>query len=318
MAAKLQLGEDTLADLYHNLRGPNALDCAELPHSHQHCIRAIHADTYFVMPGQDDVSRTSSGSRPGDSFADVVFGYLWAKLLRKYEDELAQLGIVENFPEVAQVGLNSPFKDAGGVRVLGPTWCDDLCVFFSSADAKGLLTKGGSLTGLLLDICKGHGMTPNLKKNKSELLLSLRGPGSRYWRKVCYHDWDGKMPIVCADGTNFVHVTGSYQHLGGVFHHGGDQRRESGRRLAIAHSAFNEHRRLLYCNKKFTMNKRTSLFRALVLSKAVYGMESWVLQTARDRMQLHSKLLRLYKRLMNVDHNAHVTDEEIVASTALQ
>ena len=160
-------------------------------------------------------------------------------------------------------------------------------------------------------------MTPNLKKNKSELLLSLRGPGSRYWRKVCYHDWDGKMPIVCADGTNFVHVTGSYQHLGGVFHHGGDQRRESGRRLAIAHSAFNEHRRLLYCNKKFIMNKRTSLFRTLVLSKAVYGMESWVLETARDRMQLHSKLLRLYKRLMNVDHIAHVTDEEIVASTAL-
>ena len=317
MAARLNLEGDLLAELHENLRGPNALMSAGVPHCHRHYIQAIHTDTFFMMAGQNDRSRTLAGSRPGDSFADVVFGYLWAKLLRRYETELMSLGILETFPEVAEIGLEAEFKEGGGIPVLGPTWCDDLCVFFSADDAEGLVRKGGVITSILLDTCKGFGMTPNLNKNKSELLLAMSGRGSRAWKKTCFQDWQAMMPIVCADGTAHIHLVGSYQHLGGLVHHGGDQRREATRRMAIAHSAFGEHRRVLFRNKAFDLQRRTGLFKTLVLSKAVFGMEYWILRTQRDRNQLHSRLMRLYRRLLPEDATAHLTDEYIIATTEL-
>ena len=182
MAARLGLEGDTLSDLYENLKGPNALELARVPRTHRQYIQAIHTDTFFVMKGQRDRSRTLAGSRPGDSFADIVFGYLWAKLLKQYEKMLQDFGLLECFPAVSGVGLETSWSSDGEVQVLGPTWCDDLCVFFSADTAERLVKNGGVLAGLLIDLCKSHGMTPNLKRQKSEMMLSLRGKGSRHWR----------------------------------------------------------------------------------------------------------------------------------------
>lgn len=269
MASRLHLDGDTLAELHENLRRPSALVSAGVPHSHRHYIEAIHTDTFFKLPGQRDRSRTLAGSRPGDSFADVVFGYLWAKILRKLETDLDGLGLLERFPAASDIGLAAPIHEDGGLQVLGPTWCDDLCVLFSAEDAQGLVTKVGTVTSILIDLCKGHGVTPNLRKNKSEIMLVLKGKGSRHWRKICFDDWQGLLPVCCSDCVEWIHVVGTYQHLGGTLQHGGDQRREAARRMAVAHSAFGGHRRILYCNQRFELSKRIGLFKTLVLPKAV-------------------------------------------------
>ena len=84
-----------------------------------------------------------------------------------------------------------------------------LCPLVSADDSQGLVTKGGIITGILLDLCKGHGMTPNLKKNKSEIMMAFRGKGVRQWKKVCFHDWQGQLPVCCADGVAKVHLVGA-------------------------------------------------------------------------------------------------------------
>ena len=230
---------------------------------------------------------------------------------------LQDFGLLECFPAVSGVGLETSWSSDGEVQVLGPTWCDDLCVFFSADTAERLVKNGGVLAGLLIDLCKSHGMTPNLKRQKSEMMLSLRGKGSRHWRKVCFHEWNGRMPVICAQGVEQLHIVGTYQHLGGLLHHCGDQRRESARRMAIAHGAFNEHRRLLYKNRAFGLEKRVGLFKSLVLAKAVYGMESWILETRGERAQLHSRMMRLMRRLLPDQHDAHLSDECIIAKTEI-
>ena len=48
----------------------------------------FNTDTWFTIGNQQDIVRTEQGSRPGDSYADVVFGLLWAQLLRTYEARL--------------------------------------------------------------------------------------------------------------------------------------------------------------------------------------------------------------------------------------
>ena len=48
----------------------------------------FNTDTWFTIGNQQDIVRTEQGSRPVDSYADVVFGLLWAQLLRTYEARL--------------------------------------------------------------------------------------------------------------------------------------------------------------------------------------------------------------------------------------
>ena len=75
MAARLNMGRDLL-DLHRHLKEPSAIEQAQLPSTAKRAIQALHSDTFFVLPGQADRVRTQHGSRPGDSYADVVFGYL--------------------------------------------------------------------------------------------------------------------------------------------------------------------------------------------------------------------------------------------------
>lgn len=46
--------------------------------------------------------------------------------------------------------------------------------------------------------------------------MAFRGKGARQWKKVCFHDWQGQLPVCCADGVAKVHLVGAYNHLGGT------------------------------------------------------------------------------------------------------
>ena len=89
-----------MEDLHQHLRDPCALQQASLPPILRNCITAIHTDTWFVVDGQDnDVCRTTAGSRPGDCFADTIFGYLWARVLRSLEQKCIEMSLLEAFPQ---------------------------------------------------------------------------------------------------------------------------------------------------------------------------------------------------------------------------
>ena len=87
LAQRLQLPPGTLADLHeHSLSRPSR-SCHEL------YLSALHSDTWFYVAGQEDVCRTMVDSRPGDCFADTTFGYLWAKVFKNIEENLAARNI---------------------------------------------------------------------------------------------------------------------------------------------------------------------------------------------------------------------------------
>ena len=59
--------------------------------------------------------------------------------------------------------------------MLGPTWMDDLAICISGPSAIDLERKAALTAGILLETCMEHGVTPNLTRGKTELLLALRG-----------------------------------------------------------------------------------------------------------------------------------------------
>ena len=135
-------------------------------------------------------------------------------------------------------------------------------------------------------------MQPNLKKGKTEVMLCFRGIGSRELRRRYYSQNCG-FPVVCENKTHHISVVSRYLHLGGILHHRTVTNAEITRRLGIAHQAFTQHRRLLYRNAQIPWQKRKEMFSTLVLSKLMYGFESWTFETQQCRDQLHSGIIRL-------------------------
>ena len=319
MAARLHLDNGAIHDLRCRLAEPDALDRAGVPEFHRKYLQALHVDTHFHLVDQDigERVRTTFGSRPGDSFADVVFGYLWARVLHQLEASMNELGLLTHLPCPEHCGVFAELTDEK-VPFLGPTWCDDLCICLSHDSPRGIETKTATTLSLILDLCHEHGMSPNLKKGKAEVLFSFRGAGSRdlkrkyYGQKAC-----GVLHVVGERTTYSIGVVGEYRHLGGLVHATGDMRKEIRRRLAIAHSTFSKFRRILFHNNAFTQAKRVTIFQTLVMSQFTYGIETWTFDDIKTRTSLHAGVMRLYRRFLKVPHDAHVTDEEILVHIGL-
>lgn len=318
MCARLGLDSDAMHDLTQLLQEPAALAEAQAPAHVQRMLQAFHRDTWFQIGTQTDLIRTEIGSRPGDSFADVVFGLLWAKLLRKLEAHLVSFGILEFIPDIE---FPTPFasEDSSAyprIPLLGPTWMDDLSLLITAPCNEALITKTKLAVSLLLDACHDFQMAPNLKRGKTEIMLTFRGPQSRKFRREYYSSQQG-LTVICERQTVLVPVVTRYVHLGGLIHHRDVNRQEISRRLAIAHQAFQQHKRLLYRNRQLSWITRCDMFNTLILSKFLYGLESWTFTTNQSRMQIHNGIMRLYRMLLGLPHDAHITDTEVLVKTGM-
>lgn len=321
---KLNMPDSALHELWMILGGPNALEMANLPYHLKKSIAAIHRNTHFWMRGQIDVVETRFGSRPGDPFADVCFSYVWARVLHRLQEHMEQNHLIDMYPKADTLCI---FGDQSELRsgpdtqwnpFMGPTWMDDTAICLSATNTPDLISKATHTTSKLLELCTEHGMSPNLKRGKSEILLSLRGKDSRKHKIEMFGPHSTQtLPIITEHNSYQMPITNKYLHLGGLLHHGADQRVELRRRLATAHSAFNQHRRVLYHNTHISFTKRCELFQILIISKLLYGSESWLITDDRTVTAFHAAIYRLYRRLLRIPHDEHVFNEQLLAEVGL-
>ena len=319
LAQRLELDQDALHELYTMLQQDNALVQAGMEPHMRRAVAALHTDTHFHLAGQTDVCCTQIGTRPGDSWADIVFSFAWARLLRGLQEELQERNILDTFQKGQQwTPFGAQFFEEDEEAFLGPTWMDDLSLGVSGATAHEAETRIGFAAGALLDKCKRFGMTPNLKRGKTEILLHFQGAGSRLKRKQYFGGQaSGQMQILCESGVAQIGVTGEYVHLGNLIHHTGQNHKEMKRRVAIAHQAYSTHKRCLYRNRRIDPQKRSELFESLVLSKLLYGSETWVPDTIACGTQLHSSIIGLFKRLTGTRPDAHLRDDDVLMTCGM-
>eukprot|EP00435_Cladocopium_sp_Y103_P017883 s2571_g4.t1 len=232
---------------------------------------------------------------------------LWALLEGPTSAETLEL-----FPDAAPCELQ-PTQ-----AFLGPTWMDDTAICLDGTTPSSTIDRALLTAGKLLELCIEHGLSPNLKKGKTELLLSLRGRHSRQAKLNLFGpDAPDSLPVITEHQVLQVPLTRTYIHLGGLLHHQPDQREEVRRRLAQAHAAFTQHRRLLYHNAQIPFAKRRELFQVLVITKLMYGAESWHVTDNQTIHHFHSAVLRLYLRLLRAPHDQHFYDDELLAKVGL-
>ena len=315
MAHRLQMTPEALHDLYELIKDSNTAEQAGLSAVQRRYLAALHTDTGFRLRGQTTSCRTEIGSRPGDCFADIVFGYAWARLLRTFEQELSRLGLIE---EIDVLHHWNPFRAEDGqstIPFMGPTWMDDLCVCLSVETATALESKVCTATDLFIDLCHSHAMSPNLNKGKSEVILSFRGKGSKAMKlKYFGGQSNGQLCTLGETQTYALNVVGEYLHLGNLIHHSGYGGSEVRRRLAIGFQSFSQHRRLIYHNKELPIQRRYEIFDTLVMTKVLYGADTWAVTQYKELIGFHSSVIRLYHRFLGLPYDVHLTDEDIIAS----
>eukprot|EP00435_Cladocopium_sp_Y103_P016152 s505_g4.t1 len=320
MGQRLKLSTDLLHELYQHLDAEPAIVTAGLPPWQQNTMKALHSDTHFHVRDQPDVCQTHLGTRPGDCYADIVFSFIWARLLKSIEADLAPLGLLDQVPQHA--GLLYPGSDEVDIvgepmNYLGPTWMDDSCFCFAADSPSMLEHAAGQLCGLLLQRCEEFAMSPNFAPGKTELLAVFQGRHARDARKRYFGPSSpGSMTILSETCSRELRIVASYVHLGCTIHHQGDVRKEVRRRFCIAHQAFNQHRRLLFQNRALSVQRRAELFRTLILSKLLYGCESWVLHESRMKLYIHTSLIKLYRRLLP-HSDLELSDDDILTRTGL-
>ena len=87
---------------------------------------------------------------------------------------------------------------------------------------------------------------------------------------------------MCEHQTHHLQLVREYRHLGGQQHHTGDHAKEMRVRAGIAYAAFNQHRRLLYHTPHIESKKKIEPFDMLVMTKFLYGSESWLATDQRS------------------------------------
>eukprot|EP00438_Fugacium_kawagutii_P010579 Skav233132 [mRNA] locus=scaffold792:175507:180444:- [translate_table: standard] len=317
LAQRMKMPATILHDLYELLRQDSAIDQSALPVHCRNYLRSLHTDTWFSVQGRGAVITTQAGTRPGDSFADVIFGYMMAVVLKKFEHELHTQGLISEVPMTESDDFFSPLCSTM-TDFIGPTWMDDLCVCIRSPSASDLLSKSARSLSPLLDVCRQHGMSPNLGAGKTELLISAVGAGSRQVKSTFFTPGaPQKLTIIGEYDSSEIPVVGAYKHLGGVVHHCGDLRKEIRKRTAIAHTTFGKYRRLLFHNPAIGLGRRAELFQALILSRMLYGAESWSFSDKKTWKHYEAAVMQLYRRLLQLPGDAHITDLDLLAKTML-
>ncbi|CAK9070771.1 unnamed protein product [Durusdinium trenchii] len=192
------------------LRQPDALEAAEVPQHLKALFREFFTSTWFMIRGDHVVTQTRKGSRPGDAFADLVFSFALTKFVQRALDQLQMefndLGIWWN-------GEKTIYPEGDFHVDLGPLtpiWADDLAFAVRDCAPEMLIHKIQRVTAVLFENLLAAGLTPNLKKGKSEILMDLRGPGSLAIRRDLLSQ-ENLLRVDSRYGPFELHLVGAYK-----------------------------------------------------------------------------------------------------------
>ena len=264
-------------------------------------LRDLYKRSWFATPLSDGtrVCRTAVGTRPGSNFADLVFAFVYHRLWTEIRQH-AQSASLDL--EIPHTGAKVPWADASEhrgeiLRCLDATWADDSVAFSADSEPGRMISKANGLVRTVLEGCGRFGLTPNLKKGKSALLLALRGKGSRQTAAAHFASDSRTLKIEMQNGTMAeVCVEGAYLHLGTILDRDGKMLGEARRVLARAAGAFNESREKIFQNEFLSLKDRATVFNRLVQA-TIFNLELWT-EHEPSWALLRDGFHRLQKRLL--------------------
>ena len=296
----LKLPPEAFAE-FANALEQNALQDLEVSPFLQAHLAESMLYTWFQLPGDDRISQTRKGSRPGDNLADLLFSFAFRKILQSVMEELDGLGIDLSFESISD---RNPFpyqcheNTTIVFNTLGPIWADDLAVLIWDQSADKITNKSKVVAQVLIDALALRGMEVNLEKGKTEIIFDLRGHNSHKIKAEIFRHGDPKLFVKTRFmGDVHVGIATNYKHLGTVYTSGGKVSAEIRQRLGQARAEFRRYRKGIYSNGTLDIKHRISLFQTLVLTGLMFDVAIWPELCNQERKLFEEGVHGLYNSL---------------------
>ena len=290
------LDGDDIAELRDLVLEGGMLQLAEIDGPIRAAVRDFHRDSWFTSRFTDGtvVCRSTAGSRPGASWADTIFAVIYARVLYRVHEMMEGEELNFSLPWDQEAGVFARSPGANWQEAFDTTWADDSAYALQAEDPEQLLARASRVGSLIISAFRSHGLDPNLKRNKTSVMIGVRGKGATAARRR-YFD-SGRPELALRDLQESIPVVPHYKHLGCVVDIGVRLHLEARYRTACATAAYDKAKELLLHNRDLTLVTRSSLFQSVVVS-TYYNLAVWIAQ-GRQWERMSDAFSRLVRRLL--------------------
>ena len=294
------MGDTSEAELLAAVSDESAAKALGIPDHLCHLLRETLSNTWFVTERKSTLVECLAGSRPGDGLADVVFAMIFRKILRCVQDDFQEQFGEQDYEACMDYDIfEGNVPKASVPSFLDIVWADDLAVIVTHKKASMMLERLTFVTSRVFFHCVRHGLAPNLRRGKTEVLLYLRGPGSRTLREQYFNVEEPYLEIPEAPpNLQKVAISASYKHLGSRIHLGKGLLPEIKARLGAAMAIFRKHRRTIFQNSLLTLDRRKYLFTTMILSIIRYNTGTWGTLSSGEMKYFTSRVMSMYRGLL--------------------
>ena len=313
----LKLSDSELQALHDHLSLEPAMTSAGAQTSIEGIVARMSADNWFMLQHDETPIATGRGTRPGSSFADLVFALLVPKVLQIRDRMRKETGRLSQTPSLPWDGVRSlcPCQSQDSIEIEDIVWADDLAVPRICEHPAQLRQAIAAETAALADACGEHGLVLAYGQHKTAAVATIRGGGSRKVRQDLYGSTAGAGNVkVLREHHSLVHLplVAAYKHLGVQQQPAGGMSEELRYRIGQARSAFQEARRKIFRSRGISLRRRAFLLQTLVLPRLTQGAGSWPVLTKHDRQLFDSAVWSFYRPLLCIPRDG---DQEVSALT---
>ena len=280
MMQYFDLGETDQQSLFQKIAERAHAGEEELDRQREILLEEMLSSTWFTSRHRTRVVESLAGSRPGDGLADIVFGLVFHRIMAKVTEKLHELLHISPHVVHGAFDLSTepdiPPRDAPLPELIDVVWADDLAMAFRCEKAEELPTAMRILAKTVFDESLDHGLTPNLKPGKTEMMLNVRGPGSKKVKAEIFNKNDPMLEVTGSrEGFQQIRLITTYKHLGSRVHMALRPMAEIKARFGQAASVYRKYRRQVFQNKLLSLSKRKQIFRSLVMSVLEFNLGTW-------------------------------------------
>ena len=307
--ANLKLSADDLERLKAHAQEPSAFRQAGADPWTEAISHCMTDGTFFMLRGDTVAMATNRGTRPGSSWADILFATVMQRVLQRRNELRQGLLYPSSAPKVPWDGqrtLTPCSSDAGEIEIDDAVWADDLATMRVCTDPTTAPTAIGLEVGCLVDSFREHGFALSFGSRKTAILASPAGAGSRKLRQRLFgaHAGQGKLEVLLeGEGAAKVPLVSHYKHLGAMQGPKGSLGAEITYRTSQAFAAYSEGRRKVYRCRVIPVGRKALILRTAVIPKLTFGCGSWPPLTAGEYKKFSGCLWRMYRSLLCLRHD---------------
>ena len=272
---------------------------------------------WFMVTGDATPVATARGTRPGSSWADILFALLMPRILRVRDQILTESHHKPQPPTLPWDGCKvlEPCDSDQSVVISDIIWADDIATPRLVAEAGLVEACLRADVTAITEAFYSFGFRLSFGDHKTAAVVTLCGHRSRQVKRRLFgpEGLQGKIPVLLEHlPVMQLPLTAKYKHLGVMQAPHGAVLEEIRYRAAQARSAFHEARRKVFKSKAIPLVKKGVILSSTVLPKLLHAAGAWPPLNRRERQLFAGTVWSFYRSTVNIPRSA---DQHVTAAT---